>query len=1015
MCSEGLSNSFIFNDRNVQRTAFNWTSAAKNGIGTAIHQPEDGQCPSHVWFTLTDGVLTEVYYPDVAHPQLQQLELWVTDGSSFIDRELEDMYHETRLVKEDALLYEQINTAKNGKYKIRKEWIADPGRDTVLVHIQFEALVGTVRDYQLWVCAKPILGGNSLDDVATVQLAKCGSILAAWDCNFSLTIGATPSFQRVTVMDGRAWDTFASSRRLFEFPSQCGLIGGNVVHLGMIQWDGDGSFSSLTLALSFAQQMDIAKQMLDESLSYSFSDLKNQYEQGWRAYVKNLRPPIVAHRQQYYAAAMVIRAHEDKQQPGAIVASLSIPWGTHLPADRPIGGYHLIWPRDLCEVASALVLIGDYPTAQRVLAYLDEVLQRQDGSFPQNAWLDGSPYWTGQQLDETAFPILLAYQLQAMHRYESLVKPAVEYLLKHGPITEQERWEENSGYSPSTLATLIAALVVAAEMAYQADDKELAIICLKKADEWENHIESWTLSRKGTLANHPYYIRISDSPNPDDGHWIELKNGGGWHEKTAVVDAGFLELVRLGIRPADDLSIVQSLNVIDQKLIYHSPSGPLWRRYNGDGYGEYEDGRPYDGAGKGRPWPLLCGERGEYEIAWLSSQRRHSPPNFYTPMKLLRVMENSANEGNLIPEQIWDQDELPLRGLRRNAGTGSATPLIWAMAQYLRLAVCIEEERVVEMPEAVKKRYIDRQYPASQIPLSLHPISIIDSETESIFLIQGRTEAGVTVVVLHHDERFSTVADTEGNFSFHVPVRMMGQHQMDIMACNRSYSLASQRMTAWYRPTHYYTWTNPDSRLEVPILYPTQPVFHSGDFQLLSVAVGADKQRAYFDVELGHLDNPWLGPSGISKQVIDIYIDMDGQNGSGQIWTKDLQVCFAPECGWEKMIRVTGNWHADSGLYNCDWSYSCKVDIWVEDTSRTIHIAIPLEKLGGVPNKGWGFMVFIAGEEYGRIRPVRKVPGDWHFGGGKDEVWGPQFVDWLVPTNSFSGSTFSALPMLRIG
>ncbi|WP_238413495.1 hypothetical protein [Alicyclobacillus sp. TC] len=303
MCSEGLSNSFIFNDRNVQRTAFNWTSAAKNGIGTAIHQPEDGQCPSHVWFTLTDGVLTEVYYPDVAHPQLQQLELWVTDGSSFIDRELEDMYHETRLVKEDALLYEQINTAKNGKYKIRKEWIADPGRDTVLVHIQFEALVGTVRDYQLWVCAKPILGGNSLDDVATVQLAKCGSLLAAWDCNFSLTIGATPSFQRVTVMDGRAWDTFASSRRLFEFPSQCGLIGGNVVHLGMIQWDGDGSFSSLTLALSFAQQMDIAKQMLDESLSYSFSDLKNQYEQGWRAYVKNLRPPIVAHRQQYYAAA----------------------------------------------------------------------------------------------------------------------------------------------------------------------------------------------------------------------------------------------------------------------------------------------------------------------------------------------------------------------------------------------------------------------------------------------------------------------------------------------------------------------------------------------------------------------------------------------------------------------------------------------------------------------------------------------------------------------------------------
>ena len=131
--------------------------------------------------------------------------------------------------------------------------------------------------------------------------------------------------------------------------------------------------------------------------------------------------------------------------------------------------------------------------------------------------------------------------------------------------------------------------------------------------------------------------------------------------------------------------IVDSLAVIDHVLKRDLPQGPCWRRYNHDGYGEKSDGSAYDGTGEGRSWPILTGERGHYELA---AGRDPSP--------YIEAMEQFANEGGMLPEQVWDADDLPDGKMKRGGPTGSAMPLCWAHAEYLTLvrsrkdAVCFD-------------------------------------------------------------------------------------------------------------------------------------------------------------------------------------------------------------------------------------------------------------------------------------------------------------------------------------
>jgi glucoamylase len=475
--------------------------------------------------------------------------------------------------------------------------------------------------------------------------------------------------------------------------------GGNVVHVAKLY-----AGKRLVLALAFGADAATAVATARESLAREFSVVSAEYVAGWAEYVKSLRHVNARYQGMFQLAAMVLKAHEDKTFRGAMIASMSVPWGFAVKASEPtIGGYHLIWARDLYEIASSLLAAGDRAAAERALTYLFNVQQEEDGRFPQNSWLDGKPYWTAIQMDEIAYPLILAWQLgrNDPETWTKHVRRSAEFLVAKGPATEEERWEEVTGYSPSTMAAEIAGLVCAADIARKNDAKEEADRYLRVADGWAASLEKWTVTTTGHLdasgSKLGYYIRISASTDPNDGAKLDVKNGGGIWDKRDVVDAGFLELVRLGIRPANDPVIAHSLEVIDSSIRIETPNGPAFRRYNHDGYGETYFGGPWLAEGIGRLWPIFTGERGEYAVA------RGEDPTPY-----LEAMEKFANAGGMIPEQVWDEANPSRSAFVFGAGTGSATPLAWSMAQFLRLVLCAEERRIVETPGVVADHFMKK-------------------------------------------------------------------------------------------------------------------------------------------------------------------------------------------------------------------------------------------------------------------------------------------------------------------
>jgi glucoamylase len=327
------------------------------------------------------------------------------------------------------------------------------------------------------------------------------------------------------------------------------------------------------------------------------------------------------------------------------------------------------------------------------------VQQKPDGSFPQNSWVDGRPIGGGLQMDQVALPIVLAYQLQRTDRNTWLkhIKPAADFILRKGPATGQDRWEEKPGYTPATIAAEIAGLVCAARIAAINTDQTSATKYLKTADTWANNVARWTATR-GRHAGEHYYLRITENDDPNDGAKMEINSSSRVVDERAILDAGFLELVRLGVKPADDPLLVESLALIDQLVKVETPGGSAWYRYNHDAYGETPDGGNYDGrTGVGRLWTLLTGERGEYDIA---------RGDLATARRRLDAMMAFANDGMMLPEQVWDRSESPRPEFRFGEGTGSATPLAWSMAQFIRLAINIKQGHNVETPNAAMARYL---------------------------------------------------------------------------------------------------------------------------------------------------------------------------------------------------------------------------------------------------------------------------------------------------------------------
>jgi glucoamylase len=488
---------------------------------------------------------------------------------------------------------------------------------------------------------------------------------------------------------------------------------GNIALTAEIDMTGSAEF---TLSLAFAPAATEAGQHARASLLQGFDVTRKNFVAPWENWHKTLLPMDRPGQNSYRTGAAVLRIHEAKQAQGGIIASLSIPWGFSK-GDEDLGGYHLIWPRDLVETAGGLLAAGAADLALRVLLFL-RVTQEWDGHWPQNMWLDGQAYWNGVQMDEAAFPILLIGLLLREKKLDAaelagllpMVRRAASYIVCNGPVTGQDRWEEDSGYSPFTLAVEIAALVVGAEIAESQGEHDIAKYLLEIADTWNDSIERWTYvngSKFGeSFGVDGYYIRIApveeSTASSPLGGFVPIKNrppGQSQQPTSDLISTDFLALVRFGLRAANDPRIVNTVKVVDALLRTDTPQGAVWHRYNYDGYGEHENGSPFDGTGTGRAWPLLTGERALYELAAGNNKGAED---------LLQTLEDCASAGGLIPEQVWDATDLPQLELFYGRPTGSARPLVWAHAELIKLVRSLRDGRVFDQPEQTTARYLEQ-------------------------------------------------------------------------------------------------------------------------------------------------------------------------------------------------------------------------------------------------------------------------------------------------------------------
>ncbi len=671
-----------------------WSGGRKNAVGCSLG-------PSRLWFTLGRGIVNEVYFPRVDLPQIRDLGFIVADGAGFwVEVKRLDAY---RISQPEPGIPAYTLVHQHPRFTLTLRVAPDPQRDVLLIDCRLEG-DATLRPYALLA---PRLGGTGYDNHAAVARYRGRRVLWAEQGPFGLALVAVDAHQRDAWREASAgfsgvsdgWQDFHHNGRLRWRYREAGP--GNVALTG-------GLPRHAVLALGLASSKESAATMALSALPRPFEGPWRRLIDDWRDWhtecglrcALDLDLPDSLH-DELKISAMVLRTHQDQIFTGAMIASLSIPWGE---TRDQRGGYHLVWPRDLVESAGALLVLGADDKAREILRYLIAT-QLDDGHWYQNQWLGGKPFWQGTQLDEAAFPVVLAAELAARGaldgiEVQDMVYRALRFIAHNGPVSDQDRWEENSGVNTFTLAVCIAALVAGA--GFLADeDRDTA---LELADFWNSRIESWTVVRGTALARRHgvdgYYIRtappraILDEESVSE--WLPIKNRLQDPGLPAAeqVSTDFLQLVRFGLRRADDPLVKDTLRVVDALLKVDTPNGPAWYRYNGDGYGEHRDGSPFDGTGHGRPWPLLTGERGHYELLAGND-----------PLPFLGAMAAMAGRGGMLPEQVWDADPVPAYRLYPGRATDSAMPLVWAHAEFIKLAHSRALGRPVDRLDAVWRRY----------------------------------------------------------------------------------------------------------------------------------------------------------------------------------------------------------------------------------------------------------------------------------------------------------------------
>jgi glucoamylase len=671
-----------------------WSSSNKEIVGCSLGA-------ARVWFTIGGGIVNEVYYPRVDIPQIRDLGFIVADGAGFWVEVKRMWRHTLELAAPGTPAVRIVHRHERFELTLRVTPCED--RDVLLIEVSLSG-DPALRPYALLA---PHLGGTGQDNHAEVGEHRSRKVLWAQQGTFGLALAAATSQQ--TDAWRRASAGVAGSSDGWQDFSQHGALTweyasagpGNVALVGELP-------RQAVLALGFGASAESAATLALTALSQPFETAWERQLTAWTRWHANSVPEATRPADlpdfcsaQFRTSMMVLAAHRDKTYPGAMVASLSVPWGN---TRDERGGYHLVWPRDLVECASALLAVGATREAHDTLRYL-MATQNADGHWHQNQWLGGTGFWQGIQLDEAAFPVLLASALDerdalAGTEVGDMVRRALSFLVRTGPVSDQDRWEEDAGLNTFTLAVCIAALVVGAR--YLAGDaRELA---LAFADYWNARLEDWTTVRDTPLARRfgvpGYYVReappqaLTTRGAPENVLPIKNLEHDPNLAASEQVAVDFLQLVRCGLRRPDDPWVLASLKLADAMLKVDTPSGPCWHRYTDDGYGEHDDGSPFDGTGRGRAWPLLTGERGHYEVAAGRD-----------PLPLIIAMCRMASSGGMLPEQIWDAAPNAARGLEPGRPTGGAMPLVWAHAEYVKLVVSRGLKRPFDRPEAVWQRY----------------------------------------------------------------------------------------------------------------------------------------------------------------------------------------------------------------------------------------------------------------------------------------------------------------------
>ena len=1006
--------------------------ARKDCLGTARNTT------SKIWYTVAGGVLSDVYAPTIDTTNVETMQFLVTDGATFTDLQTRDT---TYTVATDAtgMICTVRSTARSGAYRLTTTYLTDPARDSVVVHTRYTPLTRGAAHYRLYVRLDATVAGNGGGgqgnggaDSAVVDTSTGFPVPVSFDTTTATNAVnrdyAVPSFLALradrpfgevssgfvgTPSDGLAALDAAHTLS----PAFDSALGGNVEQTARVSLDDNEA----TLALGFGTTQAAAVATAGATAATEFDSLAENYAEGWQSYDEGLRRPS-AHlqgltpaqqslaRHNYWVSANVLKASEDKTFPGAIVASMASPWGQAVSAGDPsntyFGSYREVFARDLYEAFTGLLTDGDLATARDTARFLLLNQQLSDGSMPRNSLVNGktAPDSFNTQLDEVAFPILMALQsgLAGDAALWPHVRSAANYLISHGPSFGPERWEEQGGYSPSTIAAEIAGLVAGASIAQQHGASSEARVWLATADQYQRSIKGWALTTNGPLSSAPYFIRLSKTGDPNAAISYGLNNGGPTLDQRSVIDAGFLELVRLGELRADDPDVLNSLAVVDATIAKSTTSGTGYLRYNGDGYGDClagagtsctDTGAPWapSGKGTGHPWPVLTGERGE---------QAQTTGNGTAAGAALAALDAMSTSTGLVPEQAWDGPDVPASafgtdpsvasiGFTNGKPDGSAAPLTWGAAAQVRLVADLTAKRTVEQPTQTVKRYI--AHTQAGTPLVVTSPADSSAANGSTIDVTGTAAPGATIdvaaVATDADPATTNTATVtaapDGSFTATVPIAP-GTNVLVVSSTAPDGGTAQVVRTVVNDivvGTLLFDQTDPQNDDNGPgnYAYPTAGDFHPGAFDMTDFQVYDTGATVTFRVQTRDLSPTFGIPLG--AQLVDVYVH---QPGAAQTSTaasfpqRNYQIAAAD--AWSRLIEIQG---FGQRFIDAAGTTVGTANIKANAISRYITFSVSKAALGGTPAAGWGFTVTLTGQDGfspDQARGFQSTPQGYQFG-----------------------------------